>query len=75
MTTPGNTPSAEYDDDDDDDHPAGLDDDRGADDGLLRDRCVLGDRCIAADPFHRSDECWTAEDAEAYFAEVDSPPS
>lgn len=68
MADPGNG----YDDDRDD----LVDDDRERDepfDSFLgrREGCVLGANCIAADPFHSSDECWTAEMAEAYFAESD----
>lgn len=36
----------------------------------LRDRCVLGVDCIASDPYHGPDECWTAEMAEAYYADL-----
>ncbi len=40
------------------------------DGGRLVDRCVLGDACVAADPNHGPDECWSAEDVEAYEAEL-----
>jgi len=32
--------------------------------------CVLGEHCCHHDPFHTSAECFSAEDADAYFAEA-----
>lgn len=32
-------------------------------------RCLFGAACCMADPVHRSDECFTAEWADAYFAD------
>lgn len=71
MSAPGQPHNTSFDDDEDYERDASRQDD----DDITRDRCVLGcvlgDKCIAADPLHRSDECWTAEEAEAYFASVD----
>ena len=35
----------------------------------LWEECRLGDRCCCPDPFHRPEECFTAEWAESYFEE------
>lgn len=55
-----------------DDRDDSYDDDRGpdVDHGELVERCLFGDDCIAADPYHGPGECWTAEMAEAYGAEL-----
>lgn len=41
------------------------------DSAMDRFRCVLGDRCLVADPFHFPSECFSVEDAEAYYAEME----
>ena len=41
---------------------------RRADD---RDQCVFGNECLHGGPYHRADECFTAEMAVAYYDDAD----
>lgn len=57
--------------------PHGINCDDCADEGLEdcdddeEWECAFPDRCLMPSPLHSRSECYTVEDAEAYYAEVE----
>lgn len=49
------------------------DEDREPDIGEGEDwECAYPDKCLMPDPFHHRSECYTIEDAEAYYTEMEN---
>lgn len=55
--------------------PDGINCDDCADEGMEDDQedweCAFPDECLMPSPLHHRSECYTVEDAEAYYAEVE----